>query len=210
MEGFMIAARALHFAAAISLTGVFAFECLVAGPAFRQSGTAPASAGRLRRRLRWLAWTSLALAIGSGAAWLVAVATGMTGKAIGIALSQGALTVVLTRTRFGEDWLLRSALAVLLGFCLLGHWGPRRRASGAIAWTALLLTAGMLASLAWAGHGAATPGPPGDLHLAADFLHLLAAGLWLGTLPPFILFLVEVTRTGDTNWAAVVATATRR
>src|ERR1700758_5460936 len=99
MEGFLIAARALHFTAVISLTGVFAFECLVAGPAFRQSGAAPASAGRLRRRLRWLAWTSLALAIGSGAAWLVAVAAGMSGKPIGVALTQGAVPVVLTRTR---------------------------------------------------------------------------------------------------------------
>jgi putative copper resistance protein D len=210
MESFLIAARFFHFAAVIMLTGVFAFECLVFGPAFRQSGAAVASAVGLRGRLGWLAWTSLALAIGSGAAWLVAVAAGMNGKPVGAALSQGAVPIVLTRTRFGEDWLLRFALAVLLGFCLLG-WGRRQwRVNGAIAWTVLFLAAGMLASLAWAGHGASTPGPAGDLHLAADFLHLLAAGLWLGTLPPFILFLVEVPRTGDTNWAAVAATATRR
>jgi len=210
MEGFLIIARFFHFSAVIMLTGVFAFERLVSGPAIRQSGATVASVAGLRRRLGWLAWACLALAIGSGAAWLVAVAAGMSGKPLGVALSQGAVPVVLTRTRFGEDWLLRFALAVLLGFCLLG-WGRWQwRVSGAIAWTVLFLAAGMLASLAWAGHGASTPGPAGDLHLAADFLHLLAAGLWLGTLPPFILFLVEVTRTGDTNWAAVVATATRR
>ncbi len=68
----------------------------------------------------------------------------------------------------------------------------------------------MLASLAWAGHGAATPGPPGDLHLTADFFHLLAAGLWLGTLPPLILLLAEARRIRDADWTAVVATATRR
>ena len=210
MEGFLIVARFFHFSAVIMLTGVFAFECLVSGPAFRQSGASVASAVGLRRRLGWLAWANLTLAIGSGAAWLVAVAAGMSGKPVGAALSQGAVSIVLTRTRFGEDWLLRFALAVLLGFCLLG-WGRRQwRVSGAIAWTVLFLTAGMLAGLAWAGHGASTPGPAGDLHLAADFLHLLAAGLWLGTLPPFILFLVEVPRTDDTNWAAVAATATRR
>jgi putative copper resistance protein D len=186
---------------------VFGFERLVAGPALRQCGAAPASAAELRRRLDWLAWASLALALVSGAAWLVAVAAGMSGKPLGVALSQGAIAVVLARTRFGEDWLVRFAFAVLLGFCLLGQ---RRRAGEAIGWTALTLAAMMLASLAWAGHGAATPGPSGDVHLAADILHLLAAGLWLGTLPPFILLLAEARRIGDVNWTAVARTATRR
>jgi putative copper resistance protein D len=206
MEGFLIAARFLHFTAAILLTGVFAFECLVAYPAVGRSGAAPGSLVTLRRQLGWLAWTTLVLAIGSGAVWLVAVAAGMSGKPLGAALSQGAVAIVLTRTRFGEDWLLRFALAVLLGVCLLA----RRRASAAMGWTALLLAAAMLASLAWAGHGASTPGPAGDLHLAADLLHLLAAGLWLGTLPPLILFLAGVRRTGSSDWAAVAAMATRR
>jgi len=206
MEGFLIAARFVHFATTILLTGVFAFERFIAYPTFRQSGTAPASAAKLHRRL---AWASLALAIGSGGAWLVAVAAAMSGKPLGAALSQGAVLIVLTRTQFGEDWLLRSALAALLGFCLLG-WGRPWRVRGAIGWTALLLAAAMLASLVWAGHGASTPGPAGDLHLAADFLHLLAAGLWLGTLPPLILFLAEASRIGGHNLAAVTATATRR
>jgi putative copper resistance protein D len=189
---------------------VFAFECLISGPAIRQSGAAVASAAGLRRQLGWLAWASLVLAIGSGAAWLVAVAAGMSGKPLGIALSQGAVRIVLTRTRFGEDWQLRFALAVALAFCLLGQRGPRWRVSGAISWTTLFLAAAMLASLAWAGHGAATPGPSGDLHLAADVFHLLGAGLWLGTLPPLILLLAEARRTHNANWAAVARMATRR
>jgi putative copper resistance protein D len=192
------------------LTGVFAFERLVAIPAFRQSGAALASAARLRQRLSWLAWANLALALASGTAWLVAVAAGMSGKPLGVALSQGAVATVLTRTRFGEDWQLRLALAAALGFCLLVQRGRRWRASRAIGWTALLLATAMLASLAWAGHGAATPGPAGDLHLAADFCHLLAAGLWLGTLPPLVLLLAEGGRTSDADWAVIVATATRR
>ena len=68
----------------------------------------------------------------------------------------------------------------------------------------------MLASLAWAGHGAATPGAAGDLHLAADFFHLIAAGLWLGTLPPLILLLAEARRTRDAVWESIAAAATQR
>jgi putative copper export protein/mono/diheme cytochrome c family protein len=210
MEGFLIVARFFHFGAVIMLTGAFVFERLISSPAIRQSGAAVVSAAGLRRQLGWLAWISLVLAIGSGAAWLVAVAAGMSGKPLGIALSQGAVWIVLTRTRFGEDWQLRFALTVALGFCLLGQRGQPWRVSGAISWTALFLAAATLASLAWAGHGAATPGPSGDLHLAADFFHLLGAGLWLGTLPPLILLLAEARRTRNANWTAVARAATRR
>jgi putative copper export protein/mono/diheme cytochrome c family protein len=209
MDGLLIAARTLHFAAVITLTGVFAFECLVAGPALRQSGAAPASAARLRRHLTWLEWVSLVLAIGSGAVWLIAVAANMSGKPVGIALRQDVVSVVLTRTRFGEDWLLRLALGGLLGSGLLARRGLRR-ADGTIGWAALLVASLLLASLAWAGHGAATPGSPGDLHLAADILHLLGAGFWLGTLPPLALLLTEARRTRDPRWGAVVRRAIRR
>jgi putative copper resistance protein D len=209
MEAFFIAARTLQFAGAISLTGVFAFECLVAGPACRRSGLGAANAAGLRRQLQFLAWASLVLAIGSGAVSLIAVAAGMSRQPLGIALCQNVVPVVLTRTQFGQNWLLRFALLGLVGSCLFALQGLRR-VSGAIGWAALLLSALMLVSLAWAGHGAATPGPPGDLHLAGDIFHLLAAGLWLGTLPPLILLLAEARRIGDTNWARVARTATRR
>jgi putative copper resistance protein D len=209
VEGFLIAARTIHFAAVISLTGIFAFECLVGGPAVRRSGLSPANAAGLRRRLQRLAWASLALALVSGAAWLIAVSSEMSGKPLGTALSQGAVMTVLTRTRFGEDWLLRLALAGLIGCCLLALQGLRR-ARGATNWAALLLAALILGSLAWAGHGAATPGAPGDLHLAADILHLFAAGLWLGTLPPLALLLADARQARDVNRAAVARAAARR
>ena len=134
MEGFLTAARFLHFSAVMVLAGVFAFERLVADPTFRQSGRAPASAAGLRRQLGWLAWASLALAIGSGAAWLVAVAAGMSGTPLGNALSQRAVPIVLTRTRLGEDWKRRLALVVVLGFCLLAQQNPRWRDSRAVRW----------------------------------------------------------------------------
>jgi putative copper export protein/mono/diheme cytochrome c family protein len=117
--------------------------------------------------------------------------------------------MVLTHTRFGEDWLLRLGVAGLVGASLLAlhrlRWGV-----GTVCWIGLFLAALMLASLAWAGHGAATPGPPGDLHLAADILHLLAAGGWLGTLIPFALLLAEARRIGDPSWAAIARATTRR
>jgi putative copper resistance protein D len=209
MEWFLIGSRAFHFAATISLTGVFAWECLVAGPA-SHSDVAAAISAALHRRLGWLAWASLAVAFVSGAAWLAATATEMSGKPLGAVVSEGIWTMVLTSTRFGTDWLMRVGLAVLVACCLLARQRRRAAGSAAIGWAGLTLAGLMLASLAWAGHGAATPGAPGDLHLAADILHLVAAGVWLGTLAPFGMFLAGARRRGNPDWPAIARAAIRR
>ena len=77
-------------------------------------------------------------------------------------------------------------------------------------WGGLAFAAAMLASLAWAGHGGATPGRPGELHLAADMLHLLAAGAWVGSLIPLALVLAEIRHSGDPSAAAVARRAVVR
>src|SRR5579884_3699774 len=207
MQGFLIAARALHFAATISLAGIFGFECLVAGPAFRRARAEDSA--ELRRRLGLLAWASLPLALVSGAAWLVAVAAEMSGQPLGLVLSQGVALIVLTSTRFGTDWLLRLGLVVLIGLCLAVR-RFRRRLAEAARWASFGFALLLLASLACAGNSAATPGAPGDLHLAADILHLLGAGLWLGMLVPLALLLAEAQRIGDPRGRAVARVAVRR
>jgi putative copper resistance protein D len=45
------------------------------------------------------------------------------------------------------------------------------------------------ASLAWTGHGGATEGAPGVIHLGADVIHAAAAAMWLGALAALGLFL---------------------
>ena len=198
MESFLIAARAVHYASTISLAGVFAFLCFVVGPV-----TSPA----LRARLSLVAWASLALALLSGGAWLLLVSAQMSGQTIGDTLTQAVVATVLTRTRFGQVWTLRFVLAVILAGLLLLPQGWRGRWWR---WGGLAFAAGTLASLAWAGHGAATPGRPGDLHLAADILHLLAAGAWVGSLIPLALMLAEIRQNGDPGSAAAARRAVVR
>ncbi len=193
MENFLIAARAAHFASTISLCGVFAFLCLVAGPA---------PPPRLCRRLWLLAWASLALALVSGGAWLVFVSVQMSGRPLVDTLEQGVVATVLSRTRFGQVWALRLIGAAILTVLLLMPRGWRGRLWR---WSGFAVAAGVLASLSWAGHGGATPGGPGDLHLAADMLHLLAAGVWVGSLVPLALLLAETGRGGE----PLLATARR-
>lgn len=201
MQALLIAARFVQFAASIALTGVFAFECLIAAPAVRAAGTVYADAA-LRRRFCALAWASLALTLLSGAGWLVAVAADMSGAPLGAVMTRAVMGVVLTETRFGLDWLWRCAGVVLIAILLAM---PRRaRLEAARRWLMLVLSVPVLAGLAWAGHGAATAGAAGELHLAGDILHLLGAGGWLGTLPPLALFLTAA------SGAAIMRAAMRR
>ena len=210
MDWLLVAARWAHFAATIALFGGIAFDCLVLRPTLATAGAAPGEATLLARRLLRLAWTSLAVALVSGAVWLFAVAGMMSGQPVAVALSQGVWKIVLMQTQFGADWLVRLGFAGGIAISLLlrsrGDTVPR----SAAAWAGLVLAAAMLGALAWAGHGAATPGAAGDFHLAADICHLLAAGIWVGMLPPLALLLGEARRRGDLRWATVAAAATHR
>jgi putative copper resistance protein D len=198
MDGFLIAARAVHYASTISLAGVFGFLCFVAG---RESSPS------LHKQLWLLAWASIVVALVSGGAWLLFVSAQMSGQSAAATLTQGVVGTVVTQTRFGQVWVLRFGFAIALAVLLLTPqawrgWGWR--------WGGLVLAGGVLASLAWAGHGGATPGRPGDLHLIADILHLLAAGAWVGSLVPLALLLAELRRSEAPNVGAAARPAVVR
>jgi len=194
----------------VSLAGVFAFECLVARRVLRANDAEWANTFALRSQLRVLAWTSLALALLSGAAWLVGVAANMSGKPLGAVLTSSAtISIVLTGTRIGKVWLLRLAVAVLLAACLIA-WKRRARLAAAVEWAAFGLSSLLLVTLAWAGHGAADEEINGNIHVAADLLHLLATGTWLGALVPLALMLAAAQHARDPGAVAIARAATRR
>ena len=204
----MSVARLLHYAASVSLEGTFVFWCLIAWPAFARATGAQALQGRIDRRLVALAWASLLLAAASGAAWLVMVASNMSGMPAISVLRSGIVGTVLTQTRFGQVWAIRAALIIVLALSLALQ---RRRLKYAAGWLGLLAAAAFVASLAWAGHGAATEDVPFDaLHLPADILHLLAAGAWLGALLPLVLLLVQARRDSSVQCVAAAQGATLR
>jgi len=63
----LIYVRAVHFAATISVAGVAFFVVFVAEPALRKTDAGAPLVGIIRRRLAWLAWIGLSLAVLSGA-----------------------------------------------------------------------------------------------------------------------------------------------
>jgi uncharacterized membrane protein len=73
-----------------------------------------------------------------------------------------------------------------------------------------IFAVGFLIGPAWTGHAGATPGGAGQFPLAADAVHLLAAGAWLGSLPPLAMLLAAARRQTEPSWAAVTAVAVQR
>jgi putative copper resistance protein D len=169
MIDFLIAARAVHFAATAIAAGGTLFVAAVVGPA-RGHAAASDYLQRLGAVLRF----SVVLAIVSGAGWLMAA----------VALIDVPVWDVLRKTEYGHVWIARLALAlVLLGMM-------KRSPAGLTAF----LSMSLMGSLAWSGHAAGSPGGLGMLHRAADMLHLCACGAWLGGLPALALLIVFALR----------------
>jgi copper resistance protein D len=194
--------RAIHFASTAMVAGTALFAYLVAEPAFRTVVDAsPQVVGSFRARLSGLLLVGLGLSVVSGAGWWLLLAGRIGDRPLSEAITDGTAWLVLTQTRFGIDWQLRSALAVLLAANVLlkprpsARWRHQLAALGGIA---------LVATLAWAGHGGATPGSAGRVHLAADVLHLGAAGAWLGGLIPLVL-LLRLLRYSDGPGRAMIA-----
>src|SRR5579883_2972262 len=204
----LIIARALHLASTLLLVGTIIFRCFVAGPALLAKAGSDL-ADDLAVRLMRIVWAAFAVAMLSGAAWLVFVAVEIGGSSVADAVSQGVVWTVLTQTAFGDAWMLRLEAALLLAVLLLL---PKPNPGLAFATDIIcaLLAAALAASLAWAGHAAATEGFDGTIHLASDALHLVAAGAWLGALWPLAILLGHARRAGDPASAVVAYQATRR
>jgi putative copper export protein len=168
----LILARAVHLAASALMAGALAFDVVVAHP--------PVTGGHAYRfAVARLIWGMAAVILVSGLAWLLLLSANIASVPIARALTGGTVTTVLTETRFGCVWLVRGGLiaAALLALTLKRTW------------LALIMSAAALAAIAITAHAGARDGLIGWGLLASDMLHLLAAGLWLGSLPALAILL---------------------
>ncbi len=174
-------ARWIHLGASVFLVGAFGF-LLLAGRSER-----PTVLAWERMLHAWTRW-AMGLFLLSGLLTLGYQATVVTGRTAD-ALAPATLLRLVGATQFGTVWLLRHGLLLLLaGLILL-----REREDSGWDWAAfrgegLLLGATGLGLMAWAGHAVAVE-PWGLAATAADALHLLAVGIWLGGLAPLALLL---------------------
>ena len=192
------------------LAGTAVFGALVVGLVPRNAREDP-QLDAWRRQTAGIAWASLATAVLSGAAWLVVLAADIGGRTLHDVFADNIVQRVVTETRFGFVWSVRFVLALLLAFGLLVLGAATRRARRAGKFYALsTLALTLLGSLAWSGHASGTPGIAGVLHISADVLHLVAAGVWVGSLLPLALLFAAARRTTDPAVASLVRDATWR
>jgi putative copper export protein/mono/diheme cytochrome c family protein len=159
-------------------------------------------------RLIGFALVAVGVELVSGALWLLLEAAEISESVIQQALTPQVLRSVLLQTRFGEVLLIRFGLTLAVGLCLVALLAARHRRTPIPMLCLTTAFAGSgFATLAWSGHAAATPG---SLHLLADAVHLLAAGLWLGGLVALVGLFGAVMRSPDTASLTWLGTATRR
>ncbi len=168
----VIGLRWLQFAAAVLALGLPLFQ------AFGLSEPGP----QPTRRATIIAGLVLGVAALSGLVAQTAMMAG--GWAAG--LDPAALGYVVQSTSLGIAHVVRAVLALLGVAALVLSQG--RRAGELVA---ILAFAGAVVSFAWSGHGAASEGFLGLLHLAADIAHALAAAVWLGALAAYCLLLIR-------------------
>jgi len=132
------------------------------------------------------AWWARPLLIGAGLLLVVAAVLGIGAQSSVLAgsVSEGlkpeTLTAVVSSMDLGKAAVARAAVAIL---AVIGLMALK---PGRLAWIiSAVLGAIATATLAWMGHGAATEGQLGRLHLASDALHALAAAIWIGALAGF-------------------------
>lgn len=153
--------------------------------------------GTERIRSAVLPLRALSIGLSAGALVLSGLSfVAMTASMAGVTLGQvdrATLNAMLFETSMGTAWQIRvvALFAALLTAALLGGVGCGW-------WIGLvtLASGGALATLAWTGHGAASEGVMGNLHVAADIVHLLVAGAWVGALAALIAL---VSKRGETT-----------
>lgn len=197
MAPLFILTRAIHIGACLLFFAAFAFERFVAI-------TVPLESGIEADQRRWLRWSTgilLPVILISGLAWFVFVTITMSGEAPDFA----TLKTVWANTQFGgvsEFRLLIWSASTLLAL-LAGRFSILQNSSRAIQ---LVFSGCLLGSLAWMGHGQESS----NWHLAADILHLLAAGLWPTGLLPFALLLKQLRRHSEPGKWLFIGALVRR
>jgi copper resistance protein D len=206
----LILVRWLHLSASILMASLFLFEAAIVLPATKKSLVGTEHLLETSRRLTWrTAFWTLLVALLSWFVWSWMVASTMTGDNLIECFQTGDWLTVLAGTQFGTIWLFRVIVSLLLGIALwiLARGSGRR---SFLQTTLAGLSVLELVSLVEAGHGTASPGPLGIVHLLADALHLLASAFWPGALVPLAAFLFLSLKSSQLEAIRLAAPVVRR
>lgn len=175
LEYSVVLLRLVQYVGAVLLLGVPLFFAL----------RMPASDAAIER---WPRTALIAVAVTTSVTAVVALLlqTAVMAGSLSEALKPESLNYVALGTGLGLGFVVRATAAAAMVILLLAL------RPGRLGWIILSVFGGVVcASLAWTGHGAATEGQAGLVHLGADVIHALAAGLWLGALAALAAVLAQ-------------------
>ena len=188
MNALLVISRTVHYASAMLLLGELMFVLLVAAPAVYRDRAG--GSGEDARRFWKVTRLCLIAAIASGAAWLLIASALMSGLPMGDAMAGKTIGLILGNTVFGQLFAVRAGLLLALGAALVILSRARNDSRRLrLRCVALVLAAAYLGSLAGAGHAVGGDEDGDFTRIAADVVHLLAAGAWLGALPALVFML---------------------
>ena len=177
-EAFLALCRFLEYAGAAVLFG---------SPLLLLYGS-PLPPTATRDDLKWLkhllCWAALTI-LTATLFGFIAQTSHLAGS-LALALAPETLKAAVWDMDFGKSSLIRIGFALLEFIAIMLLPAGRR-----LWWTSTALGGVICASFAWMGHGAATEGSIGNLHLAGDIVHILAAAAWIGALVMFSIVLAR-------------------
>ncbi|MEO7917627.1 MAG: hypothetical protein ABIR16_08280 [Dokdonella sp.] len=181
----LVFARLLQFAGALVLLGSSLF-CIYGLRALDQPW--PTTNSRPWQR-RIVSLSALAGIVGT-VLWIMSETVLFSGESAD-GTDPAAVWLVFSETRFGRVCLLRVGLLIisLLATGLIVH-------QKVLMIVQAILAIAIITTFAWTGHGAMTAGWLGVLHLGGDVVHLWAAGVWFGALPPIAILIWRAHRSG--------------
>lgn len=144
-------------------------------------------AGERRNALALRAWLigSAVLSLLLSVAWFASMTSSMAEVPIW-PVDWEAVSAMLTGNAVAAAWKVRMAA---LGLALVAALAP---AGHRVALVSVALAGAVaLSTLPWTGHGAMDEGTIGWVHLAADILHLIASGAWVGALIALVLLVSQ-------------------
>lgn len=171
-----IVARWATFLSTMTLVGSTLFILMVWDPS--------AKATKVQKSIKppwvWLSTIALLVLLIATAAWLLVQAGQATGREITVPWDT-SVTQVLFATRFGGQWSARIFLAITL------LWLVPRANTRRDRWIILGLSSLILLTISYGSHAAAEPSP--FLPILADWIHLIAVSVWVGSLVHFAISL---------------------
>src|SRR5690348_2057057 len=131
MFGYLVVARASQFVCTAVACGGILFIAMVLEPALSRSGTTIAAYPKLGRQFSLLIWAAFVVLFVSAGWWLALQSAEMSGAPLAEVTSSGTLWTVLTQTGFGNAWLVRLGLMLLLALAWARPAIPTSSWSGA-------------------------------------------------------------------------------